>query len=460
MASKSKSARLAPQRDLKKTFMYWAVIVFLIKLEISSNIPAFNIEINGKPFLLDGIWLGADGENYLKGYDALSSNGVFSTESILSYWPAGYPLIILLLSLFSKGWVLTTLAIIQSLFFSFSAYFLASQLFKTRLKKYSHLVIIFILFNPTLSLSSLAVGYESLTASGLIIALAIVVKDFVEKNERKFVQYLIINSVIFGLLTFMQPRLLASGLMIILFWVVTKKGIKSAATMIVVSLAITLFFPATLIFRNNEATGLRAISTNLGNTMNLGAGDEATGSYSSKEKGVECKPTSSNPGVSDSQLVKCVLNWYLQNPLKSTKLFYNKTIYFWSPWYGPLADGTMARNPWLKVNPIKNITSTQDGINLVYGGFGKLISWLWLLGGVASLMYGFLILWRQKSLERFIGVFAMISIATNWVISLFSIGDHRFRIPIMGMSLLIQVIGLKTFLRGRKPIMVEGPSLR
>ena len=182
MASKSKRARLAPQRDLKKPFMYWAAIVLLIKLIISFNIPAFNIEINNKPFLLDGIWLGADGENYLKGYDALSSDGVFSTEDILSYWPAGYPLIILLFSLFGKGWVLTTLAMAQSLIFSFSAYFLASQLFKTRLKKYSHLVLIFILFNPTLSLSSLAVGYESLTASGFIIALALVVKDFVEKK--------------------------------------------------------------------------------------------------------------------------------------------------------------------------------------------------------------------------------------------------------------------------------------
>ena len=273
MASKSKRARLAPQRDLKKTFMYWASIVLLIKLIISFNIPAFNIEIYGKPFLLDGIWLGADGENYLNGYVSLARDGVFSTESILSYWPAGYPLIILLLSLFGEAWVLTTLAIIQSLIFSFSAYFLASQLYKTRLKKYSYLILILILLNPTLSLSSLAVGYESLAASGFIIALAIVVKDFVEKNERKFTRYLVINSIIFGLLTFMQPRLLASGLIIILFWLVTKKGIKSASVMIVVSLAITLFFPATLIFRNNEATGLKVISTNLGNTMNLGAGD-------------------------------------------------------------------------------------------------------------------------------------------------------------------------------------------
>jgi hypothetical protein len=120
----------------------------------------------------------------------------------------------------------------------------------------------------------------------------------------------------------------------------------------------------------------------------------------------------------------------------------------------------MARNPWLTINPLKNIATTQDGFNLVYGGFGKVISWLWLLGGLALLLYGYFTLWRQNSLERFIGNSAMVAIATNWLITLFTIGDHRFRIPIMGLSLFLQVIGLKTLLRGGKPAMVDGPALR
>jgi len=54
----------------------------------------------------------------------------------------------------------------------------------------------------------------------------------------------------------------------------------------------------------------------------------------------------------------------------------------------------------------------------------------------------------------------MVAITTNWLITLFTIGDHRFRIPIMGLSLFLQVIGLKTLLRGGKPAMVDGPALR
>ena len=460
MASKSKRAQIAPQRNLAKTFMYWATAVLVVKLVIIFNIQALPLnETWGKDFLVGGIWPGSDAENYLAGYINLIKDGIFSTESILSYFPAGYPLIILFLSIFGKSWVLITLSILQSLIFSFAAYYFAVQLSRTRIKKFSYLVFMLIILNPTLSLTSIIIGYESLTASGYLLVFALIIKDFVEKNDKNFSKYLITSSLIFGLMTFMQPRLIISGLIINLLWLLVRKGIKTGSLLLIISLAVTLFFPATLIYRNNKANGFNVISTNLGVTMNIGAGDKVTGGYTDKDFGVPCN-TSGNAAQIDNQTVKCVLNWYSSNPIKAIKLFYNKTLYFWSPWYGPEANGTMARNPWLTISPIKNIASTPDGDKLVYGGFGKLISWLWLLGGLALLLYGFIILWRQNSLERFIGNIAMIAISTNWLISLISIGDHRFRIPIMGMSLFLQAIGLKTLFKGGKAPMVEGPALR
>jgi len=459
MASKSKRARMAPERNLSKSFLYWAIAVFIIKLGIIFRIEGINAGSGDRVYFVDGAWLGADGENYLMGYNALLRDGIFSPESILNYWPAGYPLLILFLSVLGKSWVLTTLSIMQSLIFSYTVYFFAKQLYKTRLRKFAYLTLLLILFNPTLSLSSIAVGYESLTASGLLLCVGLVIRSFVEKDNKKFVRYLIISSAIFGLLSFVQPRLLVTGLLINLIWIIVWQRVKAGALMIALSLAITLFFPATLIYRNNQAIGINSISTNLGVTMNIGAGDNATGGYMKEGYGVECD-LSGKPSEQDNQRVRCVLNWYLSNPINAVELFYNKSIYFWSPWYGPVANGTMARNPWLTINPLKNIASTQDGFNLIYGGFGKVISWLWLLGGLALLLYGYFTLWRQNSLERFIGNLAMVVIATNWLITLFTIGDHRFRIPIMGLSLFLQVIGLKTLLKGGKAPIVDGPSLR
>jgi hypothetical protein len=386
-------------------------------------------------------------------------DGIFSTETKLTYWPAGYPLFILFLSIIGKSFVLTTLSVVQSAIYSFSAYFFAAQLAKTRLKKFAYITFFKILFNPTLSLSSIAVGYESPAAAGYLIVAGLIIKDFVQKDDKKLLPYLAISSAIFGFMSFIQPRLIVSGILINLLWILIRKPWKSATLLVAVSLVVTLFFPATLIFRNNQAVGLNSISTNLGGTMNIGAGDNAEGSYASQNVGVPCV-TSGTDSEKDSQQVACVLKWYLNNPVKAAKLFYNKSKFFWSPWEGQLANGTMARNPWLKIHPVRDMQQTPDGDKLVRGPIGSIVSWSWFLGGLGFLFYGFTILWRAKQLERLIGSVAMIAISTSWLISLVTIGDHRFRLPIMGMSLFLQAVGIRTLFKGGKPTMVDGPALR
>jgi hypothetical protein len=316
-----------------------------------------------------------------------------------------------------------------------------------------------ILFNPTLSLSSIAVGYESPAAAGYLIVAGLIIKDFVQKDDKKLLPYLAISSAIFGFMSFIQPRLIVSGILINLLWILIRKPWKSATLLVAVSLVVTLFFPATLIFRNNQAVGLNSISTNLGGTMNIGAGDNAEGGYASQEVGVPCT-TSGTDAEKDSQQVICVLKWYLSNPAKAAKLFYNKSKFFWSPWEGQLANGTMARNPWLKIHPVRDMQQTPEGDKLVRGPIGLIVSWSWFMGGLGFLFYGFTILWRAKQLERLIGSVAMIAISTSWLISLVTIGDHRFRLPIMGMSLFLQAVGIRTLFKGGKPPMVDGPGLR
>jgi len=446
MASKSKRARLVKQRNLSKDFMYWAIAAFVIKLIIISNVQG-------------GIWAGADHEGYTNGFNALLKEGVFSDQYELNYWPAGYPLFILLLSSIGKSFVFTTLSVVQSAIFSFAVFYFSKYLSQTRLKKFAYFTFFLIVLNPTLSLSSIATGYESLTASGYLIVAGLIIKNFVNKDDKKLLSYLAISSAIFGFMSFIQPRLIVSGILINLLWILLRKPWKSASLLIAFSLAITIFFPSTLIFRNSKAIGLNTISTNLGGTMNIGAGDKAQGGYSSADFGVPCK-TSGTDAQKDAQLVQCVLRWYVSNPINAAQLFYNKTKFFWSPWEGQLANGTMARNPWLKIHPVRDMQQNPDGDKLVRGPIGSLVSWSWFLGGLGFLFYGFIILWRAKQLERLIGVVAMITISTSWLISLVTIGDHRFRLPIMGMSLFLQAVGIRTLFKGGKPPMVDGPALR
>lgn len=163
----------------------------------------------------------------------------------------------------------------------------------------------------------------------------------------------------------------------------------------------------------------------------------------------------------DQQVVRCVLKWYVENPAKSMYLFLNKTIYFWSPWTGPEASGTMARNPWVSFSPaIKIAAASPDGYKLVTGWFGKAVSWVWLLSGILLLLHGFVILYRLKELERLIAVIAITIISSSWAISLMTLGDHRFRVPIMGLSLFLQGIAIKSLFNWDKSKEIKFPTMR
>jgi len=448
MASKSKRARTVKQRNLAKDFMYWAIAVFIIKLIIIGNVQG-------------GAWLGADGENYLQAYDALVKDGFFSTDRLLHYWPAGYPIFILVLSFIGKSFVLTTLSVIQSLVYSYSAYFLASQISKTKFRKYTYFIFFFILLNPTLSLSSIAVGYESLAASGLLISLALIIQSLMEESKKNLMRNIILVSVISGFISFFQPRLLLSSIICIFLWLFSSTNKKAAVKYLSIALIIISISPLALIVRNHQANGFNAISTNLGVTMNLGAGDNATGAYIKEGYGVPCSTISGNAAVQDSHLVRCVISWYLSHPTKSIELFYNKARFFWSPWFGPQASGSMARNPWLKINPLKEIANNSpDGNKLVYGAVGKAVSFSWILGGLLFLFLGFLTFWKAGGKERVFGLIALVHIALNWIVAIGTLGDHRQRLPILGLSLMLQAVGIRKFLAGRKQLLVDTQSLR
>ena len=235
---------------------------------------------------------------------------------------------------------------------------------------------------------------------------------------------------------------------------------KSILVYLLVSAALVLILPASLVARNDKAVGIKSISTNLGVTMDIGAGDGATGGYDSKVKGVKCDLASLDEAQADREKIKCVLGWYANNPAQSIKLFWNKSFYFWSPWSGPLLSGTMGLNPWLKINPIVEIGKNPEGANLLSGVIGKVSAILWTISGLFFMFFGLYTLWRLGNLERVIGVSAFAIVSSSWVITLFSIGDHRFRLPIMGMSLFLQAVGIRTLFKGGKPPMVDGPALR
>ena len=438
--SKSRATKAYEKKQSNKLFWLIAIplTALLIKLIVMANTQG-------------GGWLGADGENYLTGVDGLLKDGFFSKEGKLLYWPAGYPIFVWPLAAISISKFVYFLGLIQSTLFAYATFLFTRELKKTNISFLAVAISFLISFNPTLSLSTLAVGYEAPVAALLMISMAYLIRDLSAQSDKISLKNIIIIALSLSVSSFLQPRILLFGVAFIFFWCLKKTGSKARVQLLGLTLVLVMLFPSVLILRNIVANDKAAISTNLGVTMRIGAGDDATGGYGVPKTPIPCPPKSKGQEVTDNQIVGCVLKWYLSNPGKAAQLMINKTVYYWSPWFGPSANGTMARNPWLKVSPLVGIAKSESGNDLIYGGLGRFISWVWLLGGLLLVGAGLIWLWRLGGIERSMAWLAGIPVILGWLTSLGTIGDHRFRIPQMGLSLFLQVVGVYGLRRRLKP---------
>jgi hypothetical protein len=433
MAKQTKNKKPATQANKTelKRFRYLVsipAIAFIIKLITMGNTQG-------------GGWLGADGENYFKGVDGLFADGFFSKAEILNYWPAGYPILLWLLVLISVSKFVYLISFIQSIFFAYATYYMTKQISKTSVAWLAIPAAVFISFNPTLSLSTLAVGYEAPVAACFMMVLGVILASKLNPNNSQY-KYAIYAGAWIALASLMQPRYLLAGTVVLAVWGFTFIPRKSGIRFIALAIAVIALAPALLIARNAVAIDKRSISTNLGVTMAIGAGDETKGGYARTGPEVPCSPKIPGSTITDNDKVKCVLKWYLTNPIKTVKLAFYKSEFFWSPWSGPLANGTMARNPWLKIAPTKNLLKTESGAELVTGSIGKLISWVWIICQISFLIYGFMSLRKIDPVAKLLANASMAAVVISWLISIGTIGDHRFRIPTMGLSLLLQVAAI------------------
>ena len=438
MASKSKLAQKKQATSAKKINFYLIgipVFAFFIKLIIMAN-------IKGAEGAVLGGWLGADGENYLTGLDGLIADGLKSAEYKLEFWPAGYPIGLWLVYAISKTHLFLMLSIVQSLFYAYASYYFVKQLRGTKLQPYMFLIGLALAFNPTLSLSSLAVGYESPIAACMLMVVGLIMKSRQSGHDRQFILRVIAVGFFSALASFMQPRWILTSIVIALFWALITKGRKAQALILVGVVGVMTLAPAIMMQRNIKSIDKAVISTNLGVTMRIGAGDETQGGYARTGPDIPCEPTPPATATTDNDVVKCVIKWYASNPGKSMRLFINKAWFYWTPWSGPLGNGTMARNPWLKVNPIVNIAKgSQSGNDLVYKSVGRGISFFWVIGCISLFFIGFFWLRSMKGIYSNLAYASAIPVVISWLVAMGTIGDHRFRIPTMTLSVFLQVIG-------------------
>jgi hypothetical protein len=331
--------------------------------------------------------------------------------------------------------------VLQILFYSFATYYFAINLQGSNFGKIFWPAVLIVTFNPMLALNASAIGYEVNAAASFLIALGAFFKFSNRQDKGLRNSEIWYAALALALATFMQPRISVLAFTFFLIWALASFRRLVALLMIISTSAVVALGPLFMIGRNVVANDFVAISTNLGTTMNIGAGPQSTGGYTNQATGVPCTPIEGNAAAQDSHRVGCVLSWYKENPGLGASLFLRKFTYHFSPWFGPLANGTTARSPWLDIHPFKSTVQSQEGFNMVYGNTGKLVSWGWLIGSFALMIWGFIALWRLKGQAQVLAALLLTPSLLNALSSLITIGDNRFRMPTMTLSILLQLFG-------------------
>ena len=434
-------AKSAKQEISDSKLHKYLIAIPLIALFIKFIIMG-NIQMGG--------WLGADGENYTAGVDGLIKDGFFSEEPKLSYWPAGYPILLWPIAAISVSKFFYIVSFIQSIFFAYSTYFFTNKLRTSSLKYLAFWVSILISFNPTLSLSSLAIGYEAPIAACFLMIAGIIWANASPTFDKKFWLNVAYVGGWFALATFMQPRYLLVAIIVAVLWALKVVGSKNRIRIAALVTALMMVAPAIMIYRNSVVIDKATISTNISPAFTIGAGPETSGGYKRTGPEVPCEPKEAGVALTENEVVLCVVKWYLSNPVDTVRLSFNKALFFWSPWSGPKVEGTMARNPWLKISPVQQISvSSQSGRDFMYSGFGVAVSYGWILGQMFFLFMGYRTLRKLGQDEKFLARIVIAPVLLSWLISIGTIGDHRFRIPTMSMSIFLQVVA---FLAIRKKL--------
>jgi hypothetical protein len=423
-------------KDDKKLFIAIGLIT-AFKLILIPNIQQSFVGMHS------GAWLGADGETYLAASEAITKEGLFSKSSLLVYFAPGYSIFLSILHLFTGKLLFLFTSFIQTLLYSYSVLFMGQQLSRTKFNRIVFPFALVLLLNPTLTLSSLVIGYESFVASFFLLAIGLLIIDLHSKESKWPYSSLLISSMLLGLTVWLSPRMILPGLLLLLVWLYVKNRFKKNLLSSLIVLIIFLSFQGSMILRNEIATSNFTSQSSLGTLAIMGAGPNATGTYTDQDTGITCDVEGLDSALSSNKKLKCAYKWYIDNPGQGLWLLWKKSYYLWSPWFGPLYGGTMARNPYLNFHPVKVSITTQSQLDFVMSFPGQLVSWIWILGGWFLLIHGFRASFKLGGFERTIGNISMMIVLSSWLAVLIVPGDNRYRIPFMPFSLFLQICGYK-----------------
>ena len=391
--------------------------------------------------LEQGIWIDGDGLRRATEITAMATYGVAAPG--IDALTAGYATIVHVAGVVVGATELWPIALLQSAFFSFAVWYMTVALLRTRVSWATVPLAYLILLNPALSLSTLALSGDSVTASLLMLAVGQLIRDIATDRADRRPRSILITAVLLSLAALIEPTLAVGSIAFLLSWAAARGNREQAIWISSGALALLLALPLLLLVRNQIANNSAALPA---------SSSQGTSSGFVTGQTDRCGIGSLDVVSLNGSTFDCLMTWYREKSASTSEAAMPNAVAFWSPWVGPLADPSVRDNPWVALQPMNLLDGSHDSPSIVDSPIASIVSWLWVLACVIPMAVGFLTLRGLGDLETEISVAAGWLIAGSWLVGVLTHADSSSRLPVMGMALLLQLLGWRFMLtRGREP---------
>jgi 4-amino-4-deoxy-L-arabinose transferase-like glycosyltransferase len=383
---------------------------------------------------------GADADTYHAAGEVIAGQGLFS-DSIpgVPYWPAGYPALV-----GATYWLVGSVravVVLQVLLLAVGTY-CAYRLTATLLDERTGVVAAVLLSaSPALVAAPTVLMYEVPLGVAMVGAFLLLARAAAGRPIAPAVG----AGVLLAVAAAIQPKALLPAILGALWLSLTTRR-HVAATLV---LLLALCGPAALAARTVAAEGEPVAAATLGVTMRIGMHDGADGGY--QPTPAPTGPTARELADEDGELLRASLRWATENPRRALVLTGPKALNFWSP----LAGSEGSRGTWFHSFDLRRVLPPSGGLATLWSLFRA----LWTTGTIALMAAGAVVVWRRRPASC---ALLAIPVLSFLAISLVTIGDPRFRLPVApfytALIAAAVVAGLNLSIRGDRSDRAPGAT--
>lgn len=389
-----------------------------------------------------GMWVndplgGADADTYHAAGRVMAEEGPFAPDIPgVPYWPAGYPAMVA--AAYALGGASPRAVVpVQVLLLAVGTYF-AYRLAAMHLGERVGLITALLLSaSPALLAAPTVLMYETTLGVAMIAGLLGISRS--STTERPL-PTAVGTGLALAAAAALQPKALLPA-MLAAAWLALTSHRHLVAALVAV---LVLLGPAALAARSWIAEGEPIVAATLGVTMHIGLNDAADGGYQPKTAPVS--GLSDDLAQRDRELLRESLRWTAENPGRAVALTGPKAWNFWSP----LAGSEGSRGTWFHAfDPRRALPSSAEGWQSTW----TVLRAGWTMMTIGFVVFGAVLGWRRAPAGT---ALLAVPVVTFLAISVVSIGDPRFRIPVAPFYTAFIAVALVTLFEHFHPGIERG----